>query len=264
MAGWCAKLDNRQRLDLHGRTLTQALLGEPVVVDEVRDGWAQVRLPWQPTATGGYPGWVPATHLAEPSLPVGPTAVVRRPGALVRDRNGRRSVSLGTVLPLAGDTVDSGSADTVAVRLPGAGTGTLPRAAVRVQPDAPTGRGPAARAALETARLLTEGPYVWGGTCEWGVDCSGLVHLAYRVTGVVVPRDAADQHGALAPLAPDAARPSDLFFFARAGEPVHHVGFVTQEDPPRMLHAPETGGRVEEVVVGAERLALLVGAGRLD
>jgi len=265
VAGWCARLDNRQRLDLHGRTLTQALLGEPVVVDEVRDGWARVRLPWKPATAGGYPGWVPATHLTEPPLPGGPAAVVRQPGALLNDRDGPRSVSLGTVLPLAGHNADSGTAGSVAVLLPGGRTGTLPRAAVWLRPDDPTGRGPTAGAALETARLLTEAPYVWGGACEWGVDCSGLVHLAYRVAGIIVPRDSADQHAALAPLAPDAARPTDLYFFARPTEPVHHVGFVTgpPDGSPRMLHAPETGGHVEEVALPPERHALLIGAGRL-
>lgn len=269
VAGWCARLDNRQRLDLHGRTLTQALLGEPVVVDEVRDGWARVRLPWQPAAAGGYPGWMPTTHLTEPALPGGPAAVVRQPGALLHDRDGRSSVSLGTVLPLASDDENSGNADAVTVRLPGGGTGTLPRAAVWLQPDDPTGRGQTAGAtagaALETARLLTAAPYVWGGTCEWGVDCSGLVHLGYRVAGVVVPRDAADLHAALAAVAPEAAQPADLYFFARPGEPVHHVGFVTgpTDGSPRMLHAPETGGHVEEVALPPERLELLIGAGRL-
>ena len=263
VAAWCADLDNQQRLDLHGRTLTQALLGEPVVVDEVRNGWARVRLPWQPAAGGGYPGWVPVTHLTEPALPTGPTAVVGRPGARLDSQSGSRSVSVGTMLPLADTDTGGGSSQSVAVLIPGGGAGELPRAAVRLPPDDPTGSGPTAEAAMETARQLTATPYVWGGTCEWGIDCSGLVHLAYRVAGAVVPRDAADQHAALALVASDAARPTDLYFFARAGEPVHHVGFVTQDDPPRMLHAPETGGRVEDVALPPERRELLIAAGRL-
>lgn len=263
---WSAGLDDRLRRELHDRTLTQALLGEPVVVDELRGGWARVRLPWQPARAGAYPGWLPSTHLVDPALPAGPAAVVRRHGAVLDDGDLPRAVSLGTVLPLAGAGLQRESAGSaVSVLLPSGGTGTLPRADVRLRPGDLPDRVGAARTAMATAALLTGRPYVWGGTSGWGVDCSGLVHLAYRAAGVVVPRDARDQHASLGSVPPDEALPADLYFFARDGAAVHHVGFVTGSpgERPRMLHAPETGGTVEEVVLPPERLRLLIGAGRI-
>ncbi|HCO04125.1 MAG TPA: hypothetical protein DIT48_12335 [Actinobacteria bacterium] len=123
-------------------------------------------------------------------------------------------------------------------------------------------------AVLDEARRFMGVRYVWGGLSEHGVDCSGLVHLSFRRLGIAVPRDAADQcdHTSTEPIALDEVRPGDLYFFAREGRPVHHVGFVTAPvaaDGTRlMLHAPE-GSQVIEEKMSPERKAQLVSAGRV-
>src|SRR5215210_6963031 len=56
--------------------------------------------------------------------------------------------------------------------------------------------------ALSTGDPLTEArsylgcPYEWGGLTQGGLDCSGLVHIAFRRAGVSVPRDADQQEAA--------------------------------------------------------------------
>ena len=66
--GWLEVLDAQGpdgRFELHGRTLTQLVAGEPVeLIDETGD-WARVVAPWQPSPLDGrgYPMWVPRTHL---------------------------------------------------------------------------------------------------------------------------------------------------------------------------------------------------------
>ena len=49
---------------------------------------------------------------------------------------------------------------------------------------------------VEHARTLLGTRYEWGGMTAAGIDCSGLVHMAFRACGRLVPRDADQQEEA--------------------------------------------------------------------
>ena len=258
VAAWAAAMDPQTRRGLHGRTLTQLLLGEPVDVVAERDGWGQVVAPWQPSSDDarGYTGWLPLAHLAPPPQESGHQVVVIAAEAIAAraDGHGVEALSWATVLPLVDDT-----ANDLQVALPGGGSTTLRRTDTRV-------RAAGDQSAYDPGQVVEGGRqflglrYLWGGTCAWGLDCSGLVHLAFRVAGWVVPRDAHDQQAAAEPVDIDAVRRGDLYFFRYPGRGIHHVGLVTGAE--RMLHATEAEDRVEDEPLAAERRATLDAAGR--
>lgn len=125
---------------------------------------------------------------------------------------------------------------------------------------------PEAEKVLAVAERLRDLVYVWGGMSTDGIDCSGLVHLAWRRYGITLPRDADDQAAATSRVPLDAERPGDLYFFARPGRRIHHVGIVSAEPRGgrrRMLHACYLTRRVVEEELPADRTATLVGAYRV-
>ncbi|MGW5239763.1 NlpC/P60 family protein [Monashia sp. NPDC004114] len=115
--------------------------------------------------------------------------------------------------------------------------------------------------AIALARKHIGLPYLWSGLSPLGFDCSGLVLHTWRRLGQVVARDAYAQAEFAAPVALGEVQPGDLYFFARPGQRVHHVGIVV--DRGRMVHASETGGVLVEEDLSTERIATLVAAGRL-
>jgi cell wall-associated NlpC family hydrolase len=147
--------------------VTQALRGEPLRVEEHRDGWARVVTAYD------YPGWV-------------------RDSAL---EDGEGTVELG-----------------------------------------------GAASPVEAARVYLGTPYEWGGLTARGIDCSGLVHMAFRAAGGLVPRDADQQQDASEPVSEP--QPGDLVFYGEGT--ADHVAFWLGDD--RILHATgrEGLGVVEE------------------
>lgn len=219
---------------------SQLLYGERVLALEARGEWVRVRALEQPHDGGragwaGYPGWVLASALRKPPLPYRANAVIRaKRAALVWTDAAGSEESL--TLPLGASLlVEASSGSALRARLLNGRPARADAGAVRLlEPGAPIDR----REVLEAAALFLGDRYVWGGRSSlqrqagWGVDCSGLVQLAYRSAGMTLPRDAHHQHLRARKIRRSALKPGDLVFLTRSSRSsrVNHVLLYTGGD----------------------------------
>lgn len=113
---------------------------------------------------------------------------------------------------------------------------------------------PTAEKMCRVAKKLVGMPYSWGGLCPWkidskiprtSVDCSGLVHVAWRSLGVVFPRNAADQYRRVSSLGQgQRLQRGDLVFTSKeeGSEKISHVMIL--EDEQTLLESTDLFGGV--------------------
>lgn len=82
---------------------------------------------------------------------------------------------------------------------------------------------------VSVAETLLGAPYLWGGNSVAGVDCSGLVQLAFHAAGRAMPGDSDLQSAIGTDVAPGQEERGDLIFWKG------HVALVTA--PGRIIHA---------------------------
>jgi cell wall-associated NlpC family hydrolase/predicted double-glycine peptidase len=227
--------------------LSQLLYGETATALEAKGDWIRVRAEEQDSflpsgAWQGYPGWMRAEDLAAAGRPAA-NAVVRVRQALVHRGSEILSLSVGTRLERVSE-----SSGTAVVRL-------LDESAAEIQADelySPPALPTAASRAeiIRTAELFLGTSYYWGGRSgvqpdpKIGVDCSGLVSLAYRIHGRDVPRDSHEQKLKARPIRSADLQSGDLVFLTddESSERVTHVMIFTGGDG--LIESRKSSGRV--------------------
>jgi hypothetical protein len=219
---------------------SQLVFNERVELIEIAGRWARVRAVEQQSLKADanklspYVGWLEAGHIA--FCPPPDHAVI------VRSKTARAAgteLSLGVKLRHAGG-------------LHARHLNPLP------------GRAPAAwlrRKVLATARLFLGDKYYWGGRSAWGVDCSGLVNLAFRAWGLDLPRNAGDQLAASRPVNRSALKPGDLIFSADAAKPAAITHVMLYAGKGRLIEATGDTNSVREVSFRAKFGAPFAGSG---
>ncbi len=101
------------------------------------------------------------------------------------------------------------------------------------------------RDVITTARNYTGTPYKYGGTTRNGMDCSGLVTVAFNSANLKLPRVSADMANVGREVKVKDLRQGDLVFFITGKEDkISHVGIITDirgKDDILFIHAADSG-----------------------
>jgi hypothetical protein len=223
---------------------TQALLGTPLLVLEVKDEWYRVQTPDK------YIAWVDQGGISLLKTPdferwkaSSRLVFLDNYGFVYKDT----SLSSALVSDLvAGDILEyTGKEGGFSkVRFPDGRSGFIPSSQCRdfkqwlLQPD------PRPADLIKTALRFNGLPYLWGGTSFKGVDCSGFIKSCWFLNGVIIQRDASQQvlYGLDIPLknAGTGVQPGDLLFFGTRGvnntrDRITHVAMVV--DSATYIHS---------------------------
>lgn len=240
--------------------VTQALLGERVLVRQLRGPWAQVMLPDQYRTPQGYPGWMLQRHLVLGAPARSDPVVTVRVSRARLHREPRRTSPTLMLARLSSDLPWIGFQDSwYQVRLPGSAPGGV--AWVHAEDVVDGCLPPVASDLLRTAAQLKGTPYLWGGMSSLGIDCSGLVFTTFKVHGRLLPRDADQQFQVGTPVAMPDLLPGDLVFFGSGDQDVRHVGIYVGEG--RFLDASGRRGVAESRLDEAQLSKTWLGGRRI-
>jgi cell wall-associated NlpC family hydrolase len=89
---------------------------------------------------------------------------------------------------------------------------------------------------VPAALLYLNSPYLWGGKSPFGIDCSGLTQMVYKICGIKLYRDASEQalQGQSLSFIEEAI-PGDLAFFDNEEGQIIHVGIIMKNN--YIIHA---------------------------
>lgn len=233
---------------------TQLLFGERVRVIKSENDWSYIEALEQPEYSHskrwqGYPGWVPSSILV-------PWQEINRPNIVVTQKWVQTWDDFYLVkksawqFPMGTQLYARDFEALWEVRMPDGGVVWIPYKAAKSFYDLSTLSVDEKRSSiLLSAEKLIGDDYVWGGRSPHpgGVDCSGLVNLAYRTVGIDIPRDAHEQF--LRAKKINQLQPGDLIFLSKKSDPKHIVHVMLYAGEGSLIEGPATGKAVHRIAL---------------
>jgi len=211
----------REAPSVKSQMVNQLLFGELMTVNDTKDGWFLIE-----TVDDDYAGWVRCNEVRElnevefADLRASKRFYLQTLSAQVRAKDG--------IIPVFRGARFHGWAEGV---FNVAGESFYYKKAVH---EVPAVVG--SREILAVAANYLNVPYLWGGRSPMGVDGSGLVQVVFKMNGIMLPRDAAQQiEKGEQVLFVEAAEPGDLAFFENGEGAIAHVGIIMGGN--RILHS---------------------------
>lgn len=226
MIGICllSHLPVRSEASHRAEMATQLLFGETYEVILENKGWFQIRLHFD-----HYEGWIAApdfTAYNEPeNIPTRPIVSNAVSWITLESTGIKFPVVSGSSLPdLRNDIFTLNG-----LRYKFEGASLVP--ALPVNPEKIT----------SAALRYLNAPYLWGGRSIFGIDCSGFVQMVFKLNGIILLRDAAQQAGQGTDVSfIEESQVGDLCFCENAEGKITHVGIYLGDG--KIIHA---SGRVK-------------------
>ncbi|NYF25459.1 S-layer homology domain-containing protein [Sporosarcina sp. JAI121] len=254
IAKWTKGMSVSQKLWLVGKTDTQALYGQEVVILKSSGNWHEIAVKDQytPRNKAGYPGWVPKSHVTETTADYTDCkiAIVDTNIATLYNEPQKANkfvdISYTTILPVIQE-----EGEWIHVQTPSNGVKYLRKQDAKIVKNFAAIPKPTQKDIVDSAKMFLGLPYVWSGISGFGFDCSGLIHSVYKNHGIMIPRDSFVQAVNGTPVARKNMRPGDLLFFAynQGKGKVYHVGMYIGNN--QMIHAPNSSRNVEIISIDA-------------
>lgn len=192
----------REVAEEQAEMVTQILYGESMDVLESGKYWSKIKMHFD-----GYEGWVDSRQIrpvSEQDLATRKVSTITENFQTVIMKQGRTLLSMGSEVE-------------------------FPTVVSRRSHDL-------RESIVLTAQELLNIPYLWGGRSFFGVDCSGFVHLVYKINGIKMPRDSYQQAEIGTPLTfLEESQPGDLAFFENKDGRIIHVGIMMENQ--KIIHA---------------------------